>query len=113
LSDGAEGLCWHIASIYGILFAFNAGVWIWSIIAFHHYPILLGTALLAYGFGLRHAVDADHSAAIDNMIRKLMQDGKRPVAVGFMFSVGTQRLCSSAQRRSQVRPWPCNSILRS
>jgi len=48
----------------------------------------LGTALLAYSFGLRHAVDADHIAAIDNVTRKLMQDGKRPVAVGLMFSLG-------------------------
>jgi high-affinity nickel-transport protein len=50
--------------------------------------VLLGTALLAYSFGLRHAVDADHIAAIDNVTRKLMQEGKRPVAVGFMFSLG-------------------------
>jgi high-affinity nickel-transport protein len=49
---------------------------------------MLGTALLAYSFGLRHAVDADHIAAIDNVTRKLMQDGKRPVGVGFWFSVG-------------------------
>ena len=50
--------------------------------------MLLGTAFLAYGFGLRHAVDADHIAAIDNVTRKLMQQGKRPVAVGLMFSLG-------------------------
>jgi HoxN/HupN/NixA family high-affinity nickel-transporter len=50
--------------------------------------VLLGTALLAYGFGLRHAVDADHIAAIDNVTRKLMQEQKRPVAVGFFFSLG-------------------------
>ncbi|MGH9563217.1 MAG: HoxN/HupN/NixA family nickel/cobalt transporter, partial [Terracidiphilus sp.] len=49
---------------------------------------LLGTALLAYSFGLRHAVDADHIAAIDNVTRKLMQEGKRPVGVGFLFSLG-------------------------
>ena len=57
----------------------------------HRLPPLsgaVGTALLAYSFGLRHAVDADHIAAIDNVTRKLMQDGKRPVAVGFMFSLG-------------------------
>ena len=48
----------------------------------------MGTALLAYTFGLRHAVDADHIAAIDNVTRKLMQEGKRPVAVGFFFSLG-------------------------
>ena len=50
--------------------------------------MLLGTALLAYGFGLRHAVDADHIAAIDNVTRKLMQEGKRPVGVGFFFTLG-------------------------
>ena len=55
---------------------------------FANIPLLLGTALLAYSFGLRHAVDADHIAAIDNVTRKLMQEGKRPVAVGLMFSLG-------------------------
>jgi high-affinity nickel-transport protein len=44
--------------------------------------------MLAYAFGLRHAFDADHIAAIDNVTRKLMQEGKRPVAVGFFFSLG-------------------------
>lgn len=87
-NDGADHLRGRIVAIYGILFAFNIVVWIWAGIAFHHYPVLLGTALLAYSFGLRHAVDADHIAAIDNVTRKLMQDGKRPVAVGFMFSLG-------------------------
>ena len=51
-------------------------------------PVLLGTAFLAYGFGLRHAVDADHIAAIDNATRKLMQEGKRPVGVGLFFALG-------------------------
>jgi high-affinity nickel-transport protein len=50
--------------------------------------VLLGTALLAYSFGLRHAVDADHIAAIDNVTRKLMQQGQRPVGVGLYFSLG-------------------------
>jgi nickel/cobalt transporter (NiCoT) family protein len=78
----------RVASMYGILAAVNIGAWIWALIAFHNYPVLLGTALLAYTFGLRHAVDADHIAAIDNVTRKLMQQGKRPVAVGFFFSLG-------------------------
>jgi high-affinity nickel-transport protein len=86
--DTADNLRGRIIAIYAILFAFNIGAWLWAGIAFHHYPVLLGTALLAYSFGLRHAVDADHIAAIDNVTRKLMQDGKRPVAVGFMFSLG-------------------------
>ncbi len=51
-------------------------------------PALLGMALLAYGFGLRHAVDADHIAAIDNVARKLMHQGQRPIAVGCFFALG-------------------------
>src|SRR5271167_4472728 len=78
----------RIIAIYGVLLVFNLGAWLWAGIAFRHYPLLMGTALLAYSFGLRHAVDADHIAAIDNVTRKLMQDGKRPVAVGLMFSLG-------------------------
>jgi high-affinity nickel-transport protein len=89
LFDDAPGnLRGKVVGIYGILFAFNAAAWLWAIVAFRHYPLLLGTALLAYSFGLRHAVDADHIAAIDNVTRKLMQEGKRPVGVGFMFSLG-------------------------
>jgi nickel/cobalt transporter (NiCoT) family protein len=87
-SDSADNLRGRIIAIYGILLVFNAIGWGWASIAFRHYPVLLGTALLAYTFGLRHAVDADHIAAIDNVTRKLMQEGKRPVAVGFMFSLG-------------------------
>jgi high-affinity nickel-transport protein len=74
--------------IYGVLIAINVLAWVWALVALHAYPVLLGTALLAYSFGLRHAVDADHIAAIDNVTRKLMQEQKRPVAVGFFFSLG-------------------------
>ncbi|QGZ67089.1 HoxN/HupN/NixA family nickel/cobalt transporter [Paraburkholderia acidisoli] len=77
-----------IGSLYALLIAFNVGAWIWAWAAFHDYPVLLGTSLLAWSFGLRHAVDADHIAAIDNVTRKLMQDGRRPITVGLMFSLG-------------------------
>ena len=77
-----------MVAIYALLTAFNFGAWLWALAAFHHFPVLLGTAFLAYSFGLRHAVDADHIAAIDNVTRKLMQQGQRPVAVGLMFSLG-------------------------
>ncbi len=77
-----------VAAIYVLLAILNLGAWIWAGVAFHRFPVLLGTAFLAYSFGLRHAVDADHIAAIDNVTRKLMQEGKRPVAVGLMFSLG-------------------------
>jgi high-affinity nickel-transport protein len=47
-----------------------------------------GTGILAYTLGMRHAFDADHIAAIDNTTRKLVQEGKRPLSVGFFFSLG-------------------------
>ena len=78
----------RIIAMYAVLFGVNIGAWIWALVSFHNYPVLLGTAMLAYTFGLRHAVDADHIAAIDNVTRKLMQQGKRPVGVGFFFSLG-------------------------
>ncbi|MEX3958332.1 HoxN/HupN/NixA family nickel/cobalt transporter [Trinickia sp. EG282A] len=78
----------RVIAIYGVLAAFNIGAWVWAFIVFHGHPLLLSTGLLAYGFGLRHAVDADHIAAIDNVTRKLMQDGQRPVTVGFFFALG-------------------------
>jgi len=77
-----------LVGIYFVLIAANLLAWLWALIAFHDYPVLVGTAFLAYAFGLRHAVDADHIAAIDNVTRKLMQDGKRPVATGLFFSLG-------------------------
>ena len=53
-----------------------------------HNPALAGLGTLAYTFGLRHAFDADHIAAIDNTTRKFLQDGKRSMGVGFFFSLG-------------------------
>jgi high-affinity nickel-transport protein len=78
----------RVAALYALLTFFNVAAWVWAFAAFHRFPVLLGTAFLAYSFGLRHAVDADHIAAIDNVTRKLMQQGKRPVSVGLMFSLG-------------------------
>src|SRR6266436_6317129 len=77
-----------IGGIYAVLAVFNLSAWVWAFVAFRHYPALVGTAFLAYSLGLRHAVDADHIAAIDNVTRKLMQEGKRPIGVGFFFALG-------------------------
>jgi high-affinity nickel-transport protein len=77
-----------IVVTYGVLLLANLAAWGWALLLFHDQPVLLGTALLAYGFGLRHAVDADHIAAIDNVTRKLMQDGQRPTTVGTFFALG-------------------------
>jgi high-affinity nickel-transport protein len=77
-----------IVAIYAGLLAVTAVAWVLAFAAFASRPLLLGTALLAYTFGLRHAVDADHISAIDNVTRKLMQEGKRPIGVGLFFSLG-------------------------
>jgi high-affinity nickel-transport protein len=87
-SLNTTSLTGRIVAIGGLLVAANVIVWTCALVVFHDHPVLLGTSLLAYGFGLRHAVDADHIAAIDNVTRKLMQDGKQPLAAGFFFSLG-------------------------
>ena len=86
--DTANRLAPKVIGLYIALIAANLLVWVWAFTAFHNYPLLLATALIAYGFGLRHAVDADHIAAIDNITRKLMQEGKRPIMAGLFFSLG-------------------------
>ncbi|KAE8755812.1 HoxN/HupN/NixA family nickel/cobalt transporter [Paraburkholderia madseniana] len=78
----------QIGWLYALLLTFNIAAWVAAFVAFRGYPLLMGSCLLAYSFGLRHAVDADHIAAIDNVTRKLMQSGQRPVTVGLMFSLG-------------------------
>jgi high-affinity nickel-transport protein len=62
----------------------------WGLVAIYapSHPVLGGLGVLAYTFGLRHAFDADHIAAIDNTTRKLLSEGGRPLAVGFFFSLG-------------------------
>ena len=84
LSTRAKVVC-----MYALLLGANALIWALAFTFFAPpHALLLGTAVLAYTLGLRHAVDADHISAIDNVTRKLMQEGQRPVAVGFYFSLG-------------------------
>jgi nickel/cobalt transporter (NiCoT) family protein len=84
----ATPLTARIVAIFTALIAANVAAWAWAAFAFHDHPVLLGACFLAYGFGLRHAVDADHIAAIDNVTRKLMQEGKQPLTAGLYFSLG-------------------------
>jgi nickel/cobalt transporter (NiCoT) family protein len=77
------------------LSAFGGGVLLlhligWGLFLYYArtHPALAGLGTLAYTFGLRHAFDADHIAAIDNTTRKFLQDGKRSLGVGFFFSLG-------------------------
>jgi len=74
--------------LFVILISFNAVVWLSLIGLSVTDASLLGIGALAYFFGLRHAFDADHIAAIDNVTRKLRQSDQKPVAVGFFFSMG-------------------------
>jgi high-affinity nickel-transport protein len=91
-SDAAGGQRYKLTALFALLLGLNIAVWMLSLAVFRGNPALLGTAVLAYVFGLRHAVDADHIAAIDNVVRKLMQEGKQPLTVGFWFSVGHSSL---------------------
>ena len=75
-------------ALYTLLVVANGVVWLWAWLALHGQPVLFGSAMLAYTLGLRHAVDADHIAAIDNVTRKLVREGRRPITAGFFFSLG-------------------------
>jgi high-affinity nickel-transport protein len=86
--DAAERMRGKTVGLYAFLIAGNVAAWLAALIEFRDRPALLGLAFLAYSFGLRHAFDADHIAAIDNVTRKLMQEGRRPLAAGFFFSLG-------------------------
>lgn len=78
----------RISFLLVILVAANVTAWVWALTVFYLYPAMMTASLLAWGYGLRHAVDADHLAAIDNVTRKMMQLGKRPLGVGTWFSLG-------------------------
>ena len=77
-----------MTALFGGLALANLAAWAWAFALFADRPVMLGTALLAWVFGLRHAVDADHIAAIDNVVRKLMHAGDMPRNVGLYFSLG-------------------------
>ncbi len=88
MSDTTPGLRGKVVGIYSFLIGANIILWALTLLAATRYPLILAVALPAYGFGLRHAVDADHISAIDNVTRKLMQEKKKPIGVGFFFSLG-------------------------
>lgn len=78
----------NVLALLSVLVLANVGAWGWAFAAFGSSGMMMGMALLAYTFGLRHAVDADHIAAIDNVTRKLMGQNKRSWDVGLYFSLG-------------------------
>src|SRR2546426_3228872 len=87
-NQSSPGVRRRVIGIYAFLISYNVLTWLLAFIVFARRPDLLALALTAYTFGLRHAFDADHISAIDNVTRKLMQEKQRPVAVGFFFSFG-------------------------
>lgn len=88
LSDDTPGLRRKIVGIYALLLSLNVVLWGVSLVTAVRYPVFLALAAAAFTLGLRHAFDADHIAAIDNVTRKLMQERKRPATVGLFFSLG-------------------------
>jgi nickel/cobalt transporter (NiCoT) family protein len=78
----------RLALFYGAILLLHLVGWGLLLSIAPQNPALVGLGGLAYSFGLRHAFDADHISAIDNTTRKLLQDGKKPVGVGFFFSLG-------------------------
>src|SRR5258708_31039928 len=80
---------WRLAGLFGSVALLPLLGWgIMLLLVAPHYPVMLGLGGLAYTFGLRHAFDAAHISAIDNTTRKLLQEGKKPLGVGFFFSLG-------------------------
>lgn len=77
-----------LISVSALLIAMNVGAWFWALITFAGQPVLLGVAIVVYGLGLRHALDADHIAAIDNVTRKLLREGQRSASIGLWFALG-------------------------
>ncbi len=78
----------RLAGFFGFVGLLHVAGWGLLFAAAHGQPTILALGGLAYTFGLRHAFDADHISAIDNTTRKLLQDGRKPVGVGFFFSLG-------------------------
>jgi nickel/cobalt transporter (NiCoT) family protein len=71
-----------------VLHIVGFGIFLLFVVPSHYKGLGIGVAALAYSLGLRHAFDADHIAAIDNTTRKLMSEGKRPLSIGYWFSLG-------------------------
>ncbi|KAI0429937.1 high-affinity nickel-transport protein-domain-containing protein [Xylaria sp. FL1042] len=83
-----RGLPAPVLYIISLLLGINAVIWAAVAVVLHYHPGLVGAAVLSYTLGLRHALDADHIAAIDLMTRRLVASGQRPVTVGTFFSLG-------------------------
>jgi len=80
--------CIRLAGFYGFIATLHLLGWGLYLHYAGQYPQLVGLGFVAYVFGLRHAFDADHIAAVDDTVRFMLQKGKQPLGVGFFFSLG-------------------------
>jgi len=87
-SGGKSSARAKLVPMYALIAVANCVSWLSAWMLFSGQSTLMSAAVLAYILGLRHAVDADHIAAIDNVVRRLVQNGQKPVATGFFFSLG-------------------------
>jgi nickel/cobalt transporter (NiCoT) family protein len=78
----------RLAALYGFIGLLHIAGWGLYLHFAASHPALIGLGFVAYMFGLRHAFDADHIAAVDDTVRFMLQKGKRPLGVGFFFSLG-------------------------
>ncbi|HEY1459000.1 MAG TPA: HoxN/HupN/NixA family nickel/cobalt transporter [Casimicrobiaceae bacterium] len=78
----------RLAALYGVIALLHLSGWGLFLYYSSRYPALVGLGFVAYMFGLRHAFDADHIAAVDDTTRYMLQKGKRPLGIGFFFSLG-------------------------
>lgn len=88
LSPGEWRRAGGMAAVIVALHVIGWGIFVLAILPRHAQLLGIGVAVTAYTLGMRHAFDADHISAIDNTTRKLMGEGKRPLSVGFFFSLG-------------------------
>jgi nickel/cobalt transporter (NiCoT) family protein len=78
----------RLAALYGFVVTLHVLGWALYLHYASDFPALVGLGFVAYMFGLRHAFDADHIAAIDDTVRYMLQKGRRPLGIGFFFSLG-------------------------
>ena len=78
----------RLGGLYGVIALLHLCGWGLFLYYSSHYPALVGLGFVAYMFGLRHAFDADHIAAVDDTVRYMLQKGQRPLGIGFFFSLG-------------------------
>lgn len=78
----------RLAGLYGVIASLHVCGWGLFLYYSSRYPALVGLGFVAYMFGLRHAFDADHIAAVDDTVRYMLQKGKQPLGIGFFFSLG-------------------------